>query len=505
MKGNNSYNLGDAKDLDGFPWSKRYMAGPGERPAMIPGVAAPKKFKSSDTINTPEFRAAREKFDSIQSVLKELPDDEATPETAVELPLGQILQWIPERYVMRPLPDVSLERHVSIMIDDLFGQLASGNVTVSIAALVLDVPPGCVVSEAHQDTTGQATLPLSVVVGALDPQLLVERTAAAPLDIDMSSLPDPFKDPEGEDSTPAGTAETDTPDAAERTAPLIEEPERTAAGDETEPLTREPTVQVRVEYQRPNIPAPEEKPVEAAKQETGREWIDVEAEQEDRLGGVNINVADENQLLTLDSMTPALARHILEYRSTNGQFRSVFDLIHVPQLGRVRFRRMTGMPFSTCQRHRIRKLIKLLGLLPGEAHRLPSVVTRVLSRPGFAGCVISDHDGLLLAQQGADERASAMSAVIPRLFGQLDTNLAEMETEAAVSISICVGEQMLTIVRSRQIYLTVVHDRRKLTKGELTFARRVTDELAWLLGHRAYAGMAELLTAEEPAMSPDSA
>ena len=481
-----SDRISDKMD-DGFPWSRRYISRTGERPAMMPRVSVP-AARLARPVDTEEIRAAREKFDTIQSVLNELPGDEVKPESTVELPLARILEWIPRNYVAHGQADAETDCPVSVTINDLFGQLARGNVTVPVATLVLDVPPGCVTSEAYRDTMQQVSVPLDMVVDAIDPQALIERTTTTPPAVDFASIPDPFREP----ATETGAAETVSgPQATEldeRTAPLLDEVAPAASGVAAE----SPAVQVRVDYARPSIQASGPGPAVPGVGAAATAWIDTEAEMEDRLGGVNVNVADEEQLRALDGVTPALARRIVEYRASHGPFRSVFELIHVPRLGRVRFRRMTGMPFSRNGRHRIRKLINLLGLMPGEAHRMSSVVARVLARPGFGGCLVSDHEGLLLAHQGIGERAPAMAAVIPRLFENLDANLAEMDTGSAGSISVCIEKQMITIVSSRRIYLAVMHDRRRLTKGELTFAGRVTEELAWLLSHRAYAGRVEL-------------
>jgi len=480
LKGNNTF------DLEGFPWDDRYTSG-GERPAMKPSVVVP-AVREPEAGTTPEddreIRAAKEQFDRIESVLQELDHDGQRPEAVFQVPLGKVLEWVPERYLTRAASDVSPDHPVAIVVPDLFEQLSRGCVTVDIATLVLDVPPGCVTSEAYKDSVGSVTLPLDVVVSAMDPDLLIRRTCSMPLDVDLETIPNPFVEPEAETDEADSAEEADPIDM--RTAPLVSDPPPATLAETGE--SELPGVQVRVDYARPNI-RPEEQAPPPEPDDKATEWIDAEAELEDRLGGVNINAADEKQLQTIETITPALAAGIVAYRREHGAFRSLFDLRNVPRIGRIRFKSITGMPYSTRGRHRIRKLVKLLELMPAEAYRLPSIAARVSAKPGFAGCVISGEDGLLLAQNGVPQHATAMAAVIPRLFAQVDGNLVEIGSdEAASSITICVQDRMLTIVRGRQVYLTVVHDRRKLTKGELTFARRVTEELGWLLSRRAYAG-----------------
>ncbi len=50
-------------------------------------------------------------------------------------------------------------------------------------------------------------------------------------------------------------------------------------------------------------------------------------------GRIDINTADQAQLETLPRIGPALAQRIIQWRETNGRFRSVDDLLAVPGIG----------------------------------------------------------------------------------------------------------------------------------------------------------------------------
>jgi competence ComEA-like helix-hairpin-helix protein len=206
------------------------------------------------------------------------------------------------------------------------------------------------------------------------------------------------------------------------------------------------------------------------------------------LGGVNINTAGVEQLLTLSGVTDLLARTIVSHREENGPFRSIFDLINVPRLGRTTFRRITGMPFSENHLHRRRKLSMLLGLPASKVGDLPEVAAALTRVPGLAGCVISDRDGLLLAESGAGDFATAMSAVAPKMFRLMYECMTVVNVGAVDSVSFCISERMFTIVSSDRLSLTVVHETNRLTKTQIVMIQKVAAELTWLLSHRAYVG-----------------
>lgn len=206
------------------------------------------------------------------------------------------------------------------------------------------------------------------------------------------------------------------------------------------------------------------------------------------LGGVNVNTANAEQLATLAGMTPFLAQAILDHREKNGPFRSIFDLINIPRLGRATFRRFTGMPYSKNHVHRRRKLALLLGIPASKVGDLPEVAAAVIRVPGLVGCVISDRDGLLLAQSGAGEFATPMSAVVPKMFRQIYECMAVVNVGAVESVSFCINKRMFTVISNDHINLTVVHETNRLTKARVVMVQKVTTELTWVLSHRAYVG-----------------
>jgi competence ComEA-like helix-hairpin-helix protein len=215
---------------------------------------------------------------------------------------------------------------------------------------------------------------------------------------------------------------------------------------------------------------------------------EAEPEQIERLGGVNLNAALEEQLRTLPGVSQTMARNIVEYRLAHGPFKGIFSLCNVPGLGRKTFRHITGMPWSERHLHRNRKLSALLGLQPRDVGHLPTVAAALAQKLNFAGCIISDQDGLVLAGSGAGGEGESFAAIVPRLIFQLREGVKALQADEIKSVSICFGRRMFTLAVSGSIYLTCIHQTNRLTMGQLKLFNKVAEELAWLLSHRGYVG-----------------
>jgi len=378
-------------------------------------------------------------FWRIENALKKCALDDAPPDTSFYLGVGEVAALLPPEYLCDTAGDVDTEQRVLVTLDDLFEQLAQGRVIIPVAQLVRDMPDG-LVSAAAFDDWSQMVLPLRVVVSAMNPAALARRTPRPPAPPDMGGMPDPFEEPV----------------PGEPVAEPAVEPAPAPA------VTRPPVRRAEEYCREPELP--------------------------ERLGGVNINTATADQLMTLPGATATVAASILEYRRVHGPFTDIFALRAVPRVGRVTFRRLTGMPYSRVGRHRIRRLMRLLGVPVERIHHLPTLACRVAEQPGFEGCVVSDRDGLILAQHGAEDHGHVLAAVTPRMLDQLGANMAEVQDEEVRSLTLTAGNRMYTVVCSGRVYLAAIHSRRRLTGAQLVLVQRVAEELEWMLSHRAYAG-----------------
>ena len=57
-------------------------------------------------------------------------------------------------------------------------------------------------------------------------------------------------------------------------------------------------------------------------------------------GQININTADEKALDELPGIGPAMARRIVEYRESEGQFQSIEDIKKIKGIGEAKFNKM---------------------------------------------------------------------------------------------------------------------------------------------------------------------
>jgi comEA protein len=58
---------------------------------------------------------------------------------------------------------------------------------------------------------------------------------------------------------------------------------------------------------------------------------------------ININTADQTVLESISGIGPSLANNIIQYRNTNGNFKTIDDLLMVPGIGRTKLDKIRRM------------------------------------------------------------------------------------------------------------------------------------------------------------------
>jgi len=379
----------------------------------------------------------------IEESLAETQSDTNDRGAVLRFPLRMALELLPESD-RGTLVDPSLcdGEFVDIEVKDLYEQLARGKVSIPASEIAYFIPAHLLSHEAAADRHTEITLPLKDVFEAVGLDELQKHMPRQTRHYDLDNISDPFS---GDFQDPARSSATPTP----------------ASGMPG------------------SVPAEAPEPIEQPASEEEKDYRELP-------GNINVNTATREELVTLTGVSGPLADRILQYRNKKGSFKSIFDLYGVPRLGRKTFRRMTGMPHSPRHLHRGRRLAKLLKLPIGEVSNLQVLAGALARMPGFSGCVISDGEGLLLAQGSADDLGTQLSAVVPRTIRQIRESMNAIKAGRVDSISICTCGRMYTIVGSRHMALTAIHEENRVTKTQLSLIRKVGNELAWLLSHRAY-------------------
>ena len=473
---------------------------------------------------------------AIESVLgADTEPDQALSDFTFEISLEKAIELMPDQYLKDDNSETAGDAAVTVTVDNLFSQLKRGRVKISVSELAYFMPSHMVSHDAFEDKETKVNLPLATVVQALNPQSLKERTTQKVRQYHIEDLRDPFAKPppatpaqEEEPSKeitaieppeieepvkkedkpteptpvkpPAPEPEAPPPEPSEPEAPAPEPPPPPPPEKETpgiSPIEPPPVKQPVKEAEKPSaLPVePVHVPAEKAKPEpeTGPVPAPQLAEHEYRelSGNVNINTASIQQLMTLNGMTPLVAKRILEHRTQKGPFKTIFDLQLIPRLGRKTFKQITGMPYTRKRYHRSRKLASLLKIPVSGITNLGGVAQAISRKSGFEGCIISGSDGLLIAQYGEDKYAEHLSAVAMKITRQMRENIEFMEEARLDSISVCNKKKVFTIVSDSLIALVVFHSEAKITKSQLSFLKKVEKELAWLLSHRASVGPVE--------------
>jgi|GEM_PF-3456538 len=456
----------------------------------------------------------------IESALDVEKSEPVSSELSFSFPLAEALRLIPQQHVKEPAAGTGPDKTITIGIDNLYAQLARGKVSISVAELAYFIPSHLLARSAFEDKATMVSLPLAIVVKAVGAQALRKRTSQNTRCYDIGGLDDPFAKPdtrpavEDEIESPAETAPAKVekpavpareepppapppPAPEEVTPPVPEVTEETA-----QPATAEAVAQAAEEPAPAEPQVPVEQPPEPAEEtakpvEAPAEKAEIPSEPVEELdfvempGCMNVNTATVQDLMTLAGMTEPLAAKIVEWRTQHGPFKTIFDLCSIPRFNRKIFKQITGMPYTAKKEHRRVKLAAMLHIQPAKAGNLSVVAAAVANAGGFAGCVISDKDGLLLAESGAGKDGETLGAIAPKTVRQIMENMQLLSMEHLDSVTMGVKGTLYTMVAAPHAVLTAIHEESRITRAQLLFARKAAKELSWLLSHRVYVGRAQ--------------
>jgi competence ComEA-like helix-hairpin-helix protein len=334
-------------------------------------------------------------------------------------------------------------------------QLRQGVVTVP-AADVARALPASIAADVSAAGEGLIRLDLKEAVAAVGLDALRVATPAATRTYDIGWMADPFAEP------------AEKPDL--QAVRSVKKEKKQAKEVAAKPLHREPQAASKITVYKP-----------AADAESELDYYELP-------GNININAASEDELTILSGVGRHLARAIVECREKRGQFNSVFDLFKVEGVDEVRFRQMTGMKSSQKRRHRRKRLASLLKIPAASVADLHAVAEAVARKQGFNGCMISDGDGLVLAQSGFGAVGDNLAAILPGTLGHIAHSMDLAGLKVTGTLSISVGGDLYTVQGAENVILSARHAENMVSESDLSFMRKVGRELAWLLSVRAYAG-----------------
>jgi competence ComEA-like helix-hairpin-helix protein len=384
---------------------------------------------------------------------EELPAPLTGDTSTVSYSLDALLRALPEGVASKePAEDTSVE----LSVPDVLSQLKRGAVTMQLSDVVGALPESAIQDGAAPEGDGVVKLDLKQTVEGVGLDTLVAQTASDVRTYDIDWMADPFEEPD-------------------------EKPDLEAVRSSKKEKKREKAEAA---------PPPEEAPAASQKVTVyqPRAETDSELEYYELPGNVNINAATSDELMLLKGVGRHIADAIVAYGNEHGGFNSVFDLFKVEGIDEVRFRQMTGMKSGQKRRHRRKRLASMLKIPAAEVADPSAVAAAVSRKAGFEGCIISDSDGLVIAQSGLDGVADNFAAILPGMLGHIAHGMDVAGLEVTGTVSVAVEGSLYTVQSAENVIFSACHAANMVSEADLSFMRKVGRELAWLLSIRAYAG-----------------
>jgi competence ComEA-like helix-hairpin-helix protein len=122
--------------------------------------------------------------------------------TAVELSLKDLLECKPELFDVNEVSPADEDKKANVLIKDIFTQLGKGKIVTTVGNLVADIPNDYLVQGIADKREEEVSLPLPLVVSAINPDELQKRTTNVERNSGISDLPNLFNPPSVEAETP---------------------------------------------------------------------------------------------------------------------------------------------------------------------------------------------------------------------------------------------------------------------------------------------------------------
>lgn len=434
-----------------------------------------------------------------------IPADVQLPEH-IHVTIRGLVAGIPDNFFICAKPDLGqhadLGATVDLALEPLLPQLQSARVTLPFAQIIHLIPPAVLVSPTPPIAGINVNLPLNEIIPQLPARLFTAQLSGTePEDLKAveTEIPTPFQE-----RAPRVTVETppvpvpapaEEPVEEEITAEELEEEavaifaekKPTPAAGPVEPVAPlAPVMPTIVPPPPPAVAAPPAVPVpEPLPATVEEEVVPSETVAETVHGGVidekkflvDLNRCSVEDLIGIPGVGRTLAERIIEFRNNRGRFTSVDELRLIPGIGRKTYRALTGVE--------PRSLNRLLGVAEDRELTLQEIVKLTSALPGIDGCMLAMADGLFLTGQlPAQVDQDAVSVFAPQLFRRMGRYVKELKVGHVRRFTIFTDERPISVFKSGDVYLVILHDTRHFSKRLLRQCERISQEIARLCRQR---------------------
>lgn len=472
---------------------------PGKAPARTTTPGAPEKPMPLD-----EIVAALQQIESIMAE----PAQAAPPVKAaarsdhlqtVALSLSELVQLVPSSFNDR---QVSPGDKVDVLIEDLFSQMSKGKIETTLGHLLAGVPKLYLVNPADIESETKVSLPLPLVVAAVDPNDFKKRTALQSSKLMGHDLPDLFKREDKKEAPPPAAAAKPAVPTVPKTAPVIPvpkaEPKSAAPIAPKAPMIPVAKPAPTADHATPFAgPAPKKfmpmdlvtsasmAPPSSEKQKppvpSAPAPVSVSGIPALLLRGLDLNQASAEDLTrVVDGIGEAMARRVVEDRKQNGPFFGLYDLGRVPGIGEKTYEKITGQPWLEEKYGQLPLVDELLGRWTGKHPDLKDVAGKFKAIAGFEGCMILHRDGDLLATSWQVQSPDRLQAMAPQILKKVKHYMRHIAQGETYSVTVFLEGVSFTFVESEDICFVAVQNPKGLSRRHI----QIVNGLGVALGRR---------------------
>lgn len=180
------------------------------------------------------------------------------------------------------------------------------------------------------------------------------------------------------------------------------------------------------------------------------------------------------------NLGPTLSQRFLDYRATKGGFKDPRELLSIAGIGPRLFEKVLGFRPDSLddQAHAINRL---LGVAEDHEMTLQEIVKCTSRLPGVEGCIVAMSDGLYMTGEMPSRfDTQRVSAFAPQLFARVAQYVRELNVGTARRFTVFTDAQPITIFKSGDLFLIVIHKANRFSKALLNKCERISHEIARL-------------------------